>query len=153
MLLGELWLKKRGKNMLLTDIAVEHTRVSKKDGVRQTYLLHPFTNTQRDTLGKFEIVRDVREPGFKEVKRSAFVSFQQLAELYAKGVLEKFGFSVRMCPGQGTYPVANPAKKILPTSIKPGSSFDLAVQKVDVSKPAVRELRDALLRTYVKLEG
>jgi hypothetical protein len=151
MLLGELWPKKRGKNMLLTDIAVEHTRVSKKDGVRQTYLLHPFTNTQRDTLGKFEIVRDVREPGFKEVKRSAFVSFQQLAELYAKGVLEEFGFSVRMCPGQGTYPAANPAKKILPTSIKPGSSFDLAVQKVDVSKPAVRELRDALLRTYVKL--
>ncbi len=97
--------------MLLTDVAVEHTRVSKKDGVRQTFLLHPFTNTQRDTLGKFEIVRDVREPGFKEVKRSAFVSFQQLAELYAKGVLEEFGFSVRMCPSQGTFPAANPTKK------------------------------------------
>ena len=137
--------------MLLTDITVEHTRVSKTNGVRQTYLLHPFTNTQRDTLGKFEIVRDIREPGFKEVKRSAFVSFQQLAELYAKGVLEEFGFSVRMCPGQGTYPAANPAKKILPTSIKPGSSFDLAVQKVDVSIPSTRELRTAVLRTYVKL--
>ena len=66
--------------MLLTDIAVEHTLVSKKNGVRQTFLLHPFTNTQRDTLGKFEIVRDIREPGFKEVRRSAFVTFQQLAE-------------------------------------------------------------------------
>jgi hypothetical protein len=148
---GRALAQKRGKNMLLTDIAVEHTRVSKKDGVRQTYLLHPFTNTQRDTLGKFEIVRDIREPGFKEVKRSAFVSFQQLAELYAKGVLEEFGFSVRMCPAQGTYPAANPAKKILPTSIRPGSSFDLAVQKVDVSIPATRELRTAVLRTYVKL--
>lgn len=140
--------------MLLTDIAVEHTRASKQNGVRQTFLLHPFTNTQRDTLGKFEIVRDIRdirEQGFKEVKRSAFVTFQQLAELYAKGVLEEFGFSVRMCPGQGTYPTANPAKKILPTSIRPGSPFDLAVQKVDVSKPAVRELRTALLRTNVKL--
>ena len=79
--------------MLLTDIAIEHTVVSKKNGVRQTFLLHPFTNTQRDTLGKFEIVRDIREPGFKDVKRSAFVTFQQLAELYAKGVLEEFGFS------------------------------------------------------------
>ena len=137
--------------MLLTDIAVEHTLVSKKDGVRQTYLLHPFTNTQRDTLGKFEIVRDIREPGFKGVRRSAFVTFQQLAELYAKGVLEEFGFSVRMCPAQGTYPAANPAKKILPTSIRPGSSFDLAVQKVDVSIAANRELRTAVLRTYVKL--
>ena len=137
--------------MLLTDIAVEHTRVSKQNGVRQTYLLHPYTNTQRDTLGKFEIVRDISEPGFKEVKRSAFVSFQQLAELYAKGVLDEFEFSVRMCPAQGTYPAANPAKKILPTNIRPGSSFDLAAQKVDVSIPATRELRTAVLRTYVKL--
>ena len=138
--------------MLLTDIAVEHTLVSKKTGVRQTYLLHPFTNTQRDTLGKFEIVRDISEPGFKEVKRSTFVTFQQLAELYSKGVLEEFGFSVRMCPGQGTHPTVNPTKKVLPTSIKPGSPFDLAVQKVDASKPANRELRTALLRTYVKLQ-
>ena len=137
--------------MLLIDIAVEHTRVSKKDGVRQSFVLHPFTDTQRDSLGKFEIVRDVREPGFKPVKRSAFVSFQQLAELYAKGVLDEFEFSVRMCPAQGTYPAANPTKKILPTHIRPGSSFDLAVRKVDVSIPATRELRTAVLRTYVKL--
>ena len=137
--------------MLLTDIAVEHTLVSKKTGVRQTYLLHPFTNTQRDTLGKFEIVRDIREPGCREVKRSTFVSLQQLAELLAKGVLDEFGFSVRMCPADGKYPTANPVKKILPTSIRPSSPFDLAVQGVDVSKPANRELRTALLRTNVKL--
>jgi hypothetical protein len=137
--------------LLLTDIAVEHTLVSKKNGVRQTFLLHPFTNTQRDSLGKFEIVRDIRAPGFKDIKRSTFVTFQQLAELYAKGVLDEFGFTVRMCPGQGTYPGANPVKKILPTSIKPGSQFLLAVQKVDVSIPANRDLRDALLRTNVKL--
>ncbi len=137
--------------MLLTDITVEHILVSKQHGVRQTYLLHPFTNTQRDSLGKFEIVRNTSAPGIKEVKRSAFVTFQHLAELYAKGILEEFGFSVRMCPGQGTYPNANPAKKLLPANIKPGSPFDLAVQKVDISKPANRELRTALLRTDVKL--
>jgi hypothetical protein len=137
--------------MLLTDIAVEHTLVSKTTGVRQTFLLHPFTDTQRDSLGKFEIVRDTSQPGFKDVKRSTFVTFHQLAELYAKGVLEEFGFSVRMCPGQGTYPAKNPAKKILPTNIRPGSTFDLAVEKVDISKPATRELRTALLRTNVKL--
>ena len=127
--------------MLLTDIAVEHTLVSKKDGVRQTFLLHPFTDTQRDSLGKFELVRDVSQPGLKDVKRSTFVSFHQLAEL----------FSVRMVPAKGTYPAKLPAKKILPTSIKPGSSFDLAVQKVDIAKPATRELRTALLRTNVQI--
>ena len=147
----KLQLAELEKNMLLTDIAVEHTLVSKKDGVRQTFLLHPFTDTQRDSLGKFELVRDVSQPGFKDVKRSTFVTFQQLAELYAKGVLEEFGFSVRMCPGQGTYPAKLPGKKILPTSIKPGSWFDLAVQKVDIAKPATRELRTALLRANVKI--
>ena len=137
--------------MLLTDVTVEHTLVSKKNGVQQTFLLHPFTNTQRDTLGKFEIVRDISEPGFKQVKRSAFVTFQQLAELYSKGVLEEFGFSVRMCPAQGTHPAVNPVKKLVPSSIRPGSPFDLAVQKVDVSQAANRELRTALLRVNVKL--
>lgn len=137
--------------MLLTDIAVEHTLVSRKNGARHTFLLHPFTDTQRDSLGKFELVREVSQPGLKDVKRSTFVTFLQLAELYAKGVLDEFGFSVRMCPGQGTYPAKNPAKKILPTDIKPGSPFDLAVQKVDISKPATRELRTALLRTNVKI--
>jgi hypothetical protein len=137
--------------MLLTDIAVEHTLVSHQKEVRGTFVLHPFTNTQRDTFGKFEIVRDIREPGFKDIKRSAFVTFQQLAELYAKGVLQEFEFSIRMCPGQGKYPTANPLKKLLPTNIKSGSPFDLAVQNVDVSKPASRELRTALLRTNIKL--
>ena len=137
--------------MLLTDIAVEHTLVTHQKEVRGTFLMHPFTNTQRDTFGKFEIVRDIREPGFKEVRRSAFVTFQQLAELYAKGVLKEFGFSIRMCPDRGKYPTANPVKKILPASIRTGSPFDLAVHGVDVSKPASRELKAALLRTNVKL--
>ena len=137
--------------MLLTDIAVEHTLPSKNNGVGQTLLLHPFTDTQRDTLGKFEIVRNISAPELKAVKRSTFVTFQQLAELYSKGVLDEFGFSVRMCPGQGTHPNVNPTKKLLPTSIRPGSPFDLAAQKVDVSQPANRELRTALLRVNVKL--
>jgi hypothetical protein len=137
--------------MLLTDIAVEHTLTPVKGGPRVTLVLHPFTNTQRDSLGKFEIVRGISEPGGKEVKRSTFVSFQQLAELYAKGVLDEFGFSVRMCAADGKYPATTPVKKILPSSIKPGSSFDLAVQGIDVSQPANRELRTALLRTHIKL--
>jgi hypothetical protein len=144
-------LHHKENNMLLTDISVEHTLEPKKGGLRVTLFLHPFTNTQRDTLGKFEIVRSIREPGAKEVKCSTFVSFQHLAELYAKGVLDEFGFSVRMCPADGKYPTTNPVKKILPASIKPGSPFDLAVQGVDVSKPPNRELRTALLRTHIKL--
>lgn len=137
--------------MQLTDIAVEHTLVSRNREIRGTFVMHPFTSSHRDNLGKFEIVRDIREPGVKKVKRSAHVTFQQLAELYAKDVLKEFGFSIRMCPDHGKYPIANPVKKILPTSIRSGSPFDLAVKNVDVSKPAGQELKTALLRTNVKL--
>jgi hypothetical protein len=144
-------LNDKDKNMLLTDIAVEHSLAPPKGGLRVTLLLHPFTNTQRDSLGKFEIVRAVRDPGGKEVKRSTFVSFHQLAELYAKGVLDEYGFSVRMCAADGKHPTTTPVKKVLPIHIKPGSPFELAVQGVDVSKPANRELRTALLRTSVKV--
>jgi hypothetical protein len=137
--------------MLLTDIAGEHTIAPPKGGLSVNVVLHPFTNTQRDSLGKFEIVRTVREPGAKDVKRSTFVSFQQLAELYAKGVLDEYGLSVRMCVPGGKYRALTPIKKLLPAHIKPGSPFELAVQGVDVSKAAARELRAALLRTSVKL--
>ena len=137
--------------MLLTDITVEHTIAPSKGGLSVNVVLHPFTNTQRDSLGKFEIVRTVREPGAKDVKRSTFVSFQQLAELYAKGVLDEYGFSVRMCVPGGKHPAVTPTKKLLPTHIKPGSPFEQAVKGLDVSKPASRELRTALLRTNVKL--
>ncbi|MBT0571058.1 hypothetical protein KIK84_12030 [Curvibacter sp. CHRR-16] len=137
--------------MLLTDIAVEHTITPPKGGKSESVVLHPFTNTQRDSLGKFEIVRTVSEPGARDVKRSTFVSMPQLAELYAKGVLDEQGFAVRMCAAGGKHPKITPIKKLLPAHIKPGSSFDLAVKAVDVSKPATRELRTALLRTNVKV--
>ena len=67
------------------------------------------------------------------MKRSTFVSFQQLAELYAKGVLDGYGFSVRMCVPGGKHPAVTPTKKLLPTHIKPGFPFELAVQGVDVA--------------------
>lgn len=79
------------------------------------------------------------------------MSIQQLAELYAKGVLDEYGFSVRMCVPGGKHPAVLPIKKLLPAHIKPGSPFELAVQGVDVAKEATRELRTALLRPSVKL--
>ncbi|CAM8631712.1 hypothetical protein MCEMSHM24_02934 [Comamonadaceae bacterium] len=76
----------------------------------------------------YEIVRTVREPGAKVVKCSTFVSFQQLAELNARGALDKYDFSVRMYVPGGKHPKTTPTKKLLPAHIKPGSPFALAVQ-------------------------
>jgi hypothetical protein len=138
--------------MLLTDAAVEAVLVSKKTGARQTFVLHPFTDTQRESLGKFELVRDVPEPGRKDVRRSTYVSAAQLAELVARGLLDQHNCYVCMCLAQGKYPGANnPIKKLLPGSIRAGSPFAAAIAAVDVSVPASRELRTALLRIGVKL--
>jgi hypothetical protein len=46
---------------------------------------------------------------------------------------------------------SNGGERQLTAKLKGSAPFDLAVQKVDVSKPANRELRTALLRTNVKL--
>jgi len=47
----------------------------------------------------------------------------------AKGVLEGFGFGVRMCPADGKLPHAvTPPKNGSLACIKPGSPFDLAVR-------------------------
>lgn len=85
------------------------------------------------------------------MKRSTFVSFQQLAELYAKGLLDEYGFSVRMCVPGGKHPAVTPTKKLLSTHIKSGSSFEQAVQGLDVAKAATWELKTALFRTGLNL--
>lgn len=85
--------------------------------------------------------------GCQRLEALHFLSFQELAELHAKGVLDEYGFSVRMCVPGGNYPKTTPTKKLLPAHIKLDSPFELAVQGVDVSKPATRELKMALFRT------
>jgi hypothetical protein len=57
-------------------------------------------------------------PWAKEVKRFTVVSFQQVGELCAKGVLDEHGFSVRMCAPDGKPPNTTPVKKLFTAHIK-----------------------------------
>jgi hypothetical protein len=136
--------------MLLTDIAIVHTKKSRRGGPDETYLMHPFENSIGANAGKFEILRDITEPGHAKVKRSTHVTKTQLAELYAKGLIENYGFRLRLRPGKGEYPGAPPGKKVPMSCIQPGSSFDRLMQGVDRKKPVSDELKQILLRVNVK---
>lgn len=137
--------------MLLTDITIEHTKRASKGVPTQHFVMHPFESSSGSDAGTFEILRDIKEPDHKKVKRSVHVTTLQLAELYAKGVIEKFDILLRLRPNQGKYPSAPPGKKVPVSCITPGSSFDRLMRGFDKSAPVNAELKQILLRMNVKL--
>lgn len=102
--------------MLITDIAIEHTKKSRKGGPDETFLMHPFENSQGTNAGKYEVLIESVEPGQGKCKRSIHVNLPQLAELYARGLTEILGIRLRLRPADGSYPTAPPGKKV-PASV------------------------------------
>lgn len=135
--------------MLLKDIVIEHTKKSRKGGLDEIFVMHPFENTQGVNVGKYEILRDFLEPGEKKKKRSGHVTLAQLAELYARELIDIFGILLRLRPAEGNYPTAPPAKKVPITCIKTDSGFDRLVQGVNTLRPIGMELKAVLKRLNV----
>ncbi len=137
--------------MILMDIAIEHTKKSRNGAPDSSYLMHPFENSVGANAGKFEILRDITESDHAKVKRSAHVTATQLAELYAREIIESYGIRLRLRPSEGDYPGAPPGKKVPASCILPGSNFDRLKRGFDTSKPVSEELKQVLLRINVKL--
>lgn len=137
--------------MLLTEIAIVHTKKSRIGEPDAVYRMHPFENSIGANAGKYEILRDIAEPGRFKVKRSAHVTAPQLAELYAKGVMEAYGFRLRLRPSKGDYPGAPLGKKVPASCIQVDSNFDRLMRGVDRSKSVSEELKQILSRVNVKL--
>ena len=137
--------------MPLTDITIEHTKKSRKGGPDETFLMHPFENSTGPNAGKYEILRDINEPGEKKRKRSAHVTAAQLAELYARGLTETFEIRLRLRPADGNYPTAPPGKKVPLNCIKTGSVFSRMVQSIDQTSPVTPGLKTTLARLNIHL--
>jgi hypothetical protein len=137
--------------MLMTDIAIEHTKKSRKGGPDETFLMHPFENSKGADTGKYEILRDIVEAGQPRQKRSAHVTFAQLAELYARGLVETYKIRLRLRPAAGAYPTAPPGKTVPASCIQPGSEFDRLVRRVDTSTTVSSGLKMALKRMNMHL--
>lgn len=133
--------------MLLTDIAIAHTKKSRKGEPDQHFIMHPFENSQGEGAGKYEILRDINGPGEKPMKRSAHVTLSELAELYAHGLLETFQIRLRLRSTNNDYPTAPLGKKVPARCIEPGSEFDRTVKSISPKQP----FSAGLSRELVKL--
>lgn len=133
---------------LLTDISIQHTYKGKKAPEPITFIMHPFQNTHGENSGLFEILRDLKELS-KPVKRSAHVTAAELAELYARGLIEQYGIRLRLRPANRDYPDSPPGKKVPRDKIAVGSEFDRMIRTVDLCSPVSPTLRVKLGRLGV----
>lgn len=59
----------------------------------------------------------------------------ELAEAYARGIIEQYGIHSRLQPANGAHPDSPPAKKGPLRCVVQGSDFDRMVRVVDVAQP------------------
>ncbi|MEH3086387.1 MAG: hypothetical protein PGN26_07595 [Xylophilus ampelinus] len=127
---------------LLTDIAVAHEYRGRRTPAPQSFVLHPFLIRQGTHAGTFEILHGRR--GVEDPKDAGHVTRAQLAELYARGLMERPGIRLRLRPAEAVYPDSLPAKKVPRACIAAGSDFDREVAAVDTAAPLPDALRAVL---------
>lgn len=137
--------------MLMLDIAIEHTKKSRNGGPDEAFVMHPFENTQGANTGKYEVLRSINMTGQSSQKRSTHVNLHQMAELYARGLLEIYNIRLRLRPADNNYPTAPPGKRVPASCIKSGSMFDRLVKSIDTTKPVSNDLKVALKRLSINL--
>ena len=135
--------------MLLTDIAIKHTKKSRKGEPDATFVMHPFENSQGANAGKYEVLRDIVRTCQPKRKRSAHVSAAQLAQMYARELMPAFGIRLRLRSAANDYPTAPPGKIVPRSCIQPGSVFEALVKKVDTTQPVDNALKLALARLEI----
>ena len=129
--------------MILTEIAIPHEYKGRKAAEPLSFTLHPFAETEGEHAGLFEVMLSRRGAGDGKV-RSGWVTLDQLAELYARDLMQRKGLRLRLRPAPDVdYPDTFPGKKVPRSAIPKGSAFDLRILAVDRSKqvsPGVRAL-------------
>lgn len=130
---------------MMTDISIEHTYKGKKTPAPVSFTMHPYQNSQGAHAGLFEVLRDLKEQPSK-VKRSAHLTTSELAEAYARGLIEQYEIRLRLRAANGAYPDSPPGKKVPRHCVTPHSDFDRMIHAVDLSCPVSPGLRRQLGR-------
>lgn len=129
---------------MLTDIAIAHEYKGKRSVAPLGFIMHPARNRMGPNAGKFEIINR-RAGGDGRKKRSAHVALTELAELYARGLIETYRIALRVAPGGGeVYPDAHPGKYVPAVCIVGHSDFARMVKRVDRSAPMSNGVKLAL---------
>jgi hypothetical protein len=131
----------------LTDVARKHIFRDRQRTRSSEHVLHPFTNTVGANKDMYEILRSM-EPG---KKRSAHVSYLQLAEMFAHDCFVQFNIRLRMNDPSGGYPSSPPGMHPRQEDIVAGSDFERVIARVDSRGPLSNDLKNILATIDVKL--
>ena len=118
---------------MLSDIAVPHVYVGKKSTKPLNFILHPFTQTVGEWKDHYEIIF-TRIYGGKPSKKSGHVTKFELAEMFARDILDSHGIRVRLRPAANDYPDAAPGKLVPRDCTRQGSDFESLVARVDIER-------------------
>lgn len=130
----------------LVDIARKHIFQDRQRIRSSEHVLHPFTNTVGAHKGMYEILRSIE----RGKKRSAHVSYLQLAEMFAHDCFVQFNIRLRMKDPSG-YPSSPPGMHPRREDIVPGSDFERATARVNSCEPLSYDLKTVLAAIGVKL--
>jgi hypothetical protein len=118
-----------GKKMsFLTDVRRTHVYQNQARTQSSAHVMHPFLNVKGSNRDRYEILRTL---GPKQ-KKSAHVTYAELAEMFAHGCFEQFNIRLRMKPADGIYPGSPPALHPRDEDVIPESGFAGAVARIDI---------------------
>ena len=111
----------------LHDVTRTHVYQNQARTQSSTHVMHPFLNVKGPNRDRYGVLRTL---GPKQ-KKSAHVTYAELAEMFAHGYFEQFNIRLRMKPAGGPYPCSPPALHPRDEDVVPESGFADAVARVD----------------------
>lgn len=124
----------------LTDVRRTHVYQNQARTQSSTHVMHPFLNVKGSNRDRYEVLRTL---GPKQ-KKSAHVTYVELAEMFAHGCFEQFNIRLRMKPADGIYPGSPPALHPRDEDVIPGSAFADAVARIDTCSALSPGVADVL---------
>jgi hypothetical protein len=124
----------------LQDVRRTHVYQNQSRTHSSTHVMHPFLNVKGPNRDRYEVLRTL---GPKQ-KKSAHVTYAELAEMFAHGCFEQFNIRLRMKPADGVYPGSPPALHPRNEDIVPGSGFAEAVARVNTRSALSPGVADVL---------
>jgi len=130
---------------------IRRTHVYKKRGSTENsrHFMHLFLNVPGDNRDRYEVLCT----NSRGQKRSALVTYPELAEMFAHGCFTEFNIRLRMKPHDGVYPSDPPGLRPRDEDIVPSSPFAQAVSQVATRAALSAAVKDVLRQLGVELSA
>jgi hypothetical protein len=117
------------------DLRIEHTYRKRNSTHEESMWMNPYRNQKTPHAGLYDIARTAKN-GSANRKYSSHVTLEELAELYARGLVDSEKLRLRLTPSDGTtYPIKPPRKYLPSGCLVAGSRLDNLIQRSTKSGP------------------